>query len=148
MAATSVQFAVATHIMAALGFQYGEEVTSRMLAASVKAEPTFIRKSLSKLAKAGLVVTKRGRNGTSGLARSPAEITLRDIYLASEAPAIFEAHSYPVEKACPVSVNMNECMSGIRAATQHSIEAALAEVTLADLVADIRARIVKTKTAR
>ena len=148
MAATSVQFAVATHIMAALGFRYGEEVTSKMLATSVKAEPTFIRKSLSKLAKAGLVVTKRGKNGASGLARPPAEITLRDIYLASEAPGVFGVHSYPIEAACPVSVNISECMAGIQAATQHSIEAALAEITLAKLIGDIQDRIAKTKIAR
>ena len=132
--------------MAALGFRYGEEVTSKMLAASVKAEPTFIRKSLSKLAKAGLVVTKRGKHGASGLARPPAQITLRDIYLASEAPGILGAHTYPVERACPVSVNISECMSGIQAATQHSIEAALAEITLADLLADIQERMAKTTT--
>jgi len=47
MSATSVQFTVAAHIMAALGFRHGEELRSAMLAESVKADPTFVRKSLS-----------------------------------------------------------------------------------------------------
>ena len=65
MSATSVQFTVAAHIMAALGFRRGEETPSAMLAESVNADPTFVRKSLSKLSKAGLIVTTRGKNGAS-----------------------------------------------------------------------------------
>jgi len=57
----SVQFTVAAHIMAALGYDHGEEVSSAILASSVNADPTFVRKSLSKLSKAGLVVTKEGQ---------------------------------------------------------------------------------------
>jgi hypothetical protein len=53
MSVKSVQFAVASHIMAALGFYNGEEVSSATLAESVNANPTFVRKSLSKLSKGG-----------------------------------------------------------------------------------------------
>jgi len=82
MSATSVQFTVAAHIMAALGYFHGEEISSATLAAGVNADPTFVRKSLSKLSKAGLVVTKRGKSGASVLARPPRQITLLDIYRA------------------------------------------------------------------
>jgi Rrf2 family protein len=148
MAAKSVQFAVATHVMTALGFHYGEEISSGMLAESVNADPTFIRKSLSKLARAGLVNTARGKNGACALARPPEQITLRDIYLASDAPAAFTIHSYPVETACPVSCHMKACMSEIQAATQLSIEAALSATTLADVIADIRKRMRKPRQGR
>ena len=70
MSATSVQFTVAAHLMAALGYNHGKEIPSASLAASVNADPTFVRKSLSKLSKAGLVVTTRGKNGASTLTRS------------------------------------------------------------------------------
>jgi Rrf2 family protein len=140
MAATNVQFAVATHIMAALGFNYGKEVHSGLLAQSVNAEPTFIRKSLSKLAKAGLVVTVRGKNGSCSLARSPQRITLWDIYLASEAPGAFAIHSYPVEKTCPISSNIKPCMSAIQLQMRRGIEQTLSKTTLAEVVANIRKR--------
>jgi DNA-binding IscR family transcriptional regulator len=71
MSATSVQFTVAAHIMTALGFYHGEEIASATLAKSVKADPTFVRKSLSKLSKAGLIITTRGKNGASALTHSP-----------------------------------------------------------------------------
>ena len=134
----SVQFTVAAHIMAALGYRDGEEISSATLADSVNADPTFVRKSLSKLSKAGLVVTKRGKSGASVLARPPRQITLLDIYRASAAPPAFAIHSYPVEKRCPVSCNLKECMSEVLSQAQYSFERSLAKITLADLVGQIR----------
>jgi Rrf2 family protein len=138
MSVKSVQFAVAAHIMTTLGYYRGEEISSATLAESVNADPTFVRKSLSKLSKAGLVVTRRGKSGASVLARPPRQITLLDIYRASAAPPAFAIHSYPVENRCPVSCHLKECMSGLLSQAQNSFERALAQVTLAHLVAEIR----------
>src|SRR5260370_11869719 len=99
--------------MAALGYCHGEEISSAIVADSVNADPTFVRKSLSKLSKAGLVVTKRGKSGASVLASPPRQITLLDIYRASAAPLAFAIHSYPVEKSCPVSCHLKECRSAL-----------------------------------
>ena len=140
MSVTSVQFTVAAHIMAALAYKHGEKISSGTLAASVNADHTFVRKSLSKLSKAGLVATKRGKSGASMLARSPRQISLLDIYRASEAPRAFAIHSYPVEKGCPVSCHLKECMSGLLSKVQISLERSLAKKTLADLVGEIRQR--------
>jgi Rrf2 family protein len=134
----SVQFSVATHIMAALGFYDGEEISSSTLAESVNADPTFVRKSLSKLSKAGLVVTTHGKSGASMLARRPRQITLLDIYRASGAPPAFAIHSYPTEQRCPVSSNIKPCLSSVLSQTQGSFEKSLAKITLADLVRQIR----------
>ena len=138
MPATSVQFTVAAHIMAALGFRNGEELPSATLADSVNADPTFVRKSLSKLSKAGLIRTTRGRNGASTLTRSPKQITLLEIYRASAAPPTFAIHSYPVEKRCPVSCNIKGCMSSVLRKAQNSFENSLDGITLADVVGEIR----------
>jgi Rrf2 family protein len=138
MSVKSVQFTVAAHIMAALGYKHGEEISSATLAESVNADPTFVRKSLSKLSKAGLVVTKRGKGGASMLSRPPRQITLLDIYRASAAPPAVAIHSYPVEKRCPVSCHLKECMSGLLGQAQNSFERSLAKITLADLVVQIR----------
>jgi DNA-binding IscR family transcriptional regulator len=138
MSVKSVQFSVAAHIMAVLGAYHGEEIPSAILAGSVNADPTFVRKSLSKLSKAGLVVTKRGKGGASVLARPPRQITLLDIHRASAAPPAFAIHSYPVEKRCPISCNLKECMSGVLSQAQYSFERSIAKITLADLVRQIR----------
>ena len=138
MSATSVQFTVAAHIMAALGFRPGEETRSATLAESVNADPTFVRKSLSKLSKAGLIVTTRGKNGASRLTRSPKRITLLEIYRASAAPPAFAIHRYPVEKRCPISRNIKGCMSSVLGKAQGSFEKTLDGITLADVVREIR----------
>ena len=138
MPATSVQFTVAAHIMAALGFFRGKEIPSATLAESVNADPSFVRKSLSKLSKAGLIVTTRGKDGASALTRSPKEITLLDIYRASAAPPTFAIHNYPVEKRCPISRNIKGCMSSVLRKAQHSFENSLDRITLADVVGEIR----------
>jgi Rrf2 family protein len=138
MAATSVQFTVAAHIMAALGFHHGKEIASAALAASVNADQSFVRKSVSKLAKAGLIVTTRGKSGSSVLARSPKQITLLEIYRASEAPPTFAIHGYPVEKRCPISSSIKGCMSSVLKQAQDSFEKTLEKITLADVVGEMR----------
>jgi len=138
MPAMNVQFTVAAHIMAALGFFHGKEIASATLAESVQADPTFVRKSLSKLSKAGLIVTTRGKNGASALTRSPEQVTLLDIYRASAAPPTFAIHNYPVEKRCPISRNIKGCMSSVLRKAQHSFENSLDRITLADVVGEIR----------
>jgi Rrf2 family protein len=138
MPSTSVQFTVAAHIMAALGFYRGKEIASATLAESVNTDPTFVRKSLSKLSKAGLIITTRGKNGGSTLTRPPKQITLLDIYRASAAPPTFAIHSYPVEKRCPISSNIKGCMSSVLKKAQTGFEKSLDGITLADVVGEIR----------
>ena len=137
MPATSVQFTVAAHIMAVLGF-FRKEISSAALAQSVNADPTFVRKSLSKLSKAGLITTTRGKNGASALTRSPEQVTLLDIYRATAAPPAFAIHTYPVERRCPISRNIKGCMSSVLRKTQKNFEETLDRITLADVVGEIR----------
>src|ERR1700674_2544124 len=138
MSATSVQFTVAAHVMTALAFFQGKQISSTILAESVNADPTFVRKSLSKLSRAGLIVTTRGKNGASTLTRPPKQITLLDIYRASAAPPTFAIHSYPVEKRCPISSNIKGCMSSVLQKAQAGFENTLDGITLADVVGEIR----------
>lgn len=140
MSTKNVQFTVATHVLAGLAHcaaQGGAGVTSAALAGSVNAEPSFVRRAISKLAKAGLVTTTRGKNGACSLARPASSITLLDIYRASEAPATFSIHDYPIEGACPISANISVCMSDVLACAQQGFEERLARRTLAEMLAQM-----------
>jgi Rrf2 family protein len=140
MSVKNLQFAVSMHIAATLAYRRGESLTSGELACSVNAEPSFVRRSIAKLAKAGLVATTRGKYGACALARTPEEITLLDIYRAAEAPPAASAHSYPVQPNCPVSSQIQPCMAGVLQDAQAEFEAGLARRSLAELVAAIRVR--------
>ena len=137
MSTKNVQFTVATHVMAGLAYcaaQGDAGITSASLACSVNAEPSFVRRAISKLAKAGLVTTTRGQHGACALARPAASITLLDIYRASEAPATFSIHDYPVVGTCLISANISTCMNDVLACAQQGFEECLARRTLADLL--------------
>lgn len=138
MSQTNIQFSVASHIMTALAYFHGQPLTSAQLAFSVKSDPSFVRRALARLARAGLVNTTRGKNGACELARAPARITLLDIYRASEAPPAFAIHQYAVEPQCPISTHIKQSMGAVLGDSQQAFERNLAGVTLADLAGDIK----------
>ena len=140
MSATNIQFSVAIHMMAGLGF-HGRAVTSTDLAASVNAAPSFVRQVLSKLAKHDLVITTQGKNGSCALARDPKKITLLDIYRAIDPPAAFAIHSYPVQKGCPISSNIKVPLNKVLNDGQQVLEKSLAKRTVADVVSEIRDKL-------
>jgi Rrf2 family protein len=139
MSSSNVQFSVAVHIMAILGY-YDDPVKSSTLAKSVAAEPSFVRRSLSKLVRAGLVKASRGKNGASTLSRPAIDISLLEVYRASAAPGVFAIHEYPVDDECPISCNIKESLATVLHDAQGSFERALGRTSLADIVADIRER--------
>lgn len=138
MSLKNLQFAVGTHVAAMLADLYGESATSTQIAASVNAEPTFVRRTIAKLAKAGLVTTTRGKSGSCTLARAPDRITLLDIYRAAQAPPAASRHAYPVQQACPISRAIQPCMAAMLGEAQAAFETALSQRTLADLLHAMR----------
>ena len=139
--AVNTQFSIAVHMMATLGVgsdRLGSEMTSSELAGSVNAAPSFVRRVLSKLSKAGLVQTRTGKTGACSLAKKAKDISLLDIYEAVEAPKAFAIHSYPNQKTCKVSCNIKTSMEKVLDRTQKSMEQSLSKHSLADLVDDLK----------
>jgi Rrf2 family protein len=135
--AVSTQFSIAVHMMAGLGFLPEAETTSAHLASSVNTSPSFVRRILSKLSKAGLVCTKMGKTGSTSLAKDPRDITLLEIYHAVEAPKAFAIHDYPAKASCPVSCGIKTAMESVLDRTQKSMEQSLSEISLARVIADV-----------
>ena len=137
MAPSNTQFAIAIHILAVLGAHTEDcetPVTSALLASSVNASPSFVRRTLSVLSKSGLVRTSRGASGCCALARPAEEITLLDIYRAVGPPKVFTLHSYPPQERCTVSCRFQKVMGELQDKAQESMEAALAQKTLAEVL--------------
>ncbi|HEV8591586.1 MAG TPA: Rrf2 family transcriptional regulator [Pyrinomonadaceae bacterium] len=130
------QFSIAVHLLAGLGYAQ-EDFTSSMLAKSVNTSPSFIRRVLAKLSKANLIVTATGKTGSTKLARRPETISLLEIYRAVEAPMAFAIHDYPAQTSCAVSCNIKASLEKVLSRTQASMEKGLAEISLADVIADL-----------
>ena len=135
--AANTQFAIATHMLAALGYAAGKEVNSADIAGSVNTSSSFVRRILAKLSKAGLVKTATGKGGACWLARPPRTISLLDIYRAVEAPKAFAIHQYPPEKTCPVSCAIKPALGRVLAGTQQAVERSLSRTSLADVISDL-----------
>lgn len=132
------QFSVGVHIMTALGDHHGEQVTSTHLTASVRAHDSQVRSVLSKLVKAGLVVTSRGRNGFSSLSRPANKISLLEIYKAVGAPPVFSIHAYPKERTCRTSCTHKQAMVDLLGDTQRAFENRLGQRMLSEMVSKAR----------
>ncbi len=138
--AVNTQFSIAVHIMAGLGQRCGADITSSHLAESVNTSPSFVRRILSKLSKAGLVSTATGKAGACWLARNPKEIPLLEVYQAVEAPKAFAIHKYTAQKECSVSCNIKYALENVLNKTQSSLEDALRKTTLADVISDLKCK--------
>jgi Rrf2 family protein len=120
--AINTQFPIAVHIMAALGYRRGQNTTSAELAMSINTSASFVRRTLAKLSKAGLVETATGKAGACWLARETKDISLLDIYAAVDAPKAFSIHHYNEQKACPVSCHIKAALDKALSKTQKATE--------------------------
>jgi Rrf2 family protein len=133
----NTQFSIAVHVLAGLGVR-GAAAPSRSLAHSVNACPSFVRRVMSKLAKADLVRTTTGKSGSCALAREPGKISLLEIYRAVEAPKAFAIHHYEAQRQCEVSCGIKPALQKVLDKTQSSLEASLRKMTLADVLKDLK----------
>ena len=137
--AKNIQFSIAVHLMAALACGCDQAgVTSGHLAESINTSPSFVRRTLAKLSKAGLVKTATGKTGACWLARDAKKISLLDVYQAVNAPKAFAIHSYAEQKACPVSCHIKTVLENALTRTQRAMEASLAEINLAQIASGVK----------
>ena len=136
--AVNTQFSIAVHILAGLGYGGEHDMTSRSLAASVNTSPSFVRRVLARLSRAGLIETARGKHGACRLARSPRDISLLEVYRAVDAPKAFAIHHYAELKPCRVSCHIKAALDRVLAKTQRAVEAKLRKITLAQVISDLR----------
>jgi Rrf2 family protein len=136
--AINTQFPIAVHIMAALGYRCGKDTTSAELAMSVNTSPSFVRRTLAKLSKSGLVETATGKTGACWLGRDARKISLLDIYQAVDAPKAFSIHDYTEQKQCPVSCHIKDALDKALEKTQLAMEASLNTISLAQIVSHVK----------
>ena len=131
------RYTVALHIltwMAQVARKNLDSVTSNQIAASVNTNPVFIRRVLSLLRNAGLVTVQHGAGVGWNLAKSPDEITLRDVYEAVEQNPLFELHHSEPNPACPIGRGIRPALREFYEKAELAMKQELSRATIADVL--------------
>jgi len=139
--ARNCRFAVAVHIASVLALHRNSPATSDWIAASVNTNPVVVRRILSALSKAGLVISQRGVTGGSALTKDPETISLLDLYRAVDEQDAQALHHQPPNPNCPVGAHIVPVLSGILARAEAAKERELARLSVGDVLAAIRDRV-------
>ncbi|EFU77026.1 Rrf2 family transcriptional regulator [Lachnoanaerobaculum saburreum] len=136
----SSKFTVALHIFTCVD-TFGNEykITSDFLAGSINTNPVIIRKILSQLKNAGLIMVARGTGGVE-ITRPLNEITFYDVYEAIdpvENGDLFSFHAGP-NPQCPVGRNIHVLLDDKLKAVQLAMENEMKKYTLDDLKSEMK----------
>lgn len=132
----SMKCSVAVHCLIFIHEAQGKvKVTSNLLAQSTGCNPVVIRNIFRALKKAGILTVARGAGGAE-LARSPADITLYQIYQALEPQGLSPLIGiHPCEgRNCPVARNIRQVLQGPYRQIEDAVRQSMERVTLASLL--------------
>ncbi|SEE93190.1 Rrf2 family transcriptional regulator, repressor of oqxAB [Burkholderia sp. WP9] len=136
-----VRFPTALQMMLSLAFAHAEGVerlSSAQLAEGVDSNPTFVRRLLVPLMRAGLVRSTMGRDGGVSLNADAAVITLGEIYKATmEGKKLWIARS-DIPHRCLVSCNVEQFFGNLADEVDESVTHLLSKRTLADALLEMR----------
>ncbi|MEC3875337.1 Rrf2 family transcriptional regulator [Chryseobacterium salviniae] len=103
----NTRFATAIHIMTLLAESDQEWLTSEWLAGSININPVMVRKEISVLREAGLIISRQGKEGGSHLARKADDIKISEIYLAVKNTEVLGKKNNNPNPACPIGKEIN-----------------------------------------
>ncbi|WP_099205048.1 Rrf2 family transcriptional regulator [Scatolibacter rhodanostii] len=132
----STKYAVSIHILSLIALKEEESITSEYIAGSVNTNPALVRRLMSALKKAGLIEAQT-KIGVTGLAKSPEEISLLQIFKAVEKEQkLFGIHQNTNHK-CPVGAKIGNVLEHINSQVQTEFEKELNALRLSDILADL-----------
>ena len=140
----SSRFTMAIHMFACIVTFTDRKVTSELMAGSIGTNPVIIRKLLQQLKAAGLIEVARGTGGVT-ITRPLDEISFLDVYRAVEctpSETLFHFHENP-SMACLVGRSIHAVLDDKLLRVQEAMERELTNMTLADVVRDIKEKTLR-----
>jgi DNA-binding IscR family transcriptional regulator len=115
-------------------------MTSEQMAAMLDNNPVLVRRVLAGLRERGYISSERGHGGGWSITCDLAAVTLRDVYDAVGAPAVFAMGNRNEHSACLVEQAVNASLADAFAQAEALLVERLGQVTLADLARDFNGR--------
>lgn len=136
-----VRFPTALQMMLSLAFAHAEGVerlSSAQLADGINSNPTFVRRLLVPLTKAGLVRSTMGRDGGVSLSVDAATITLGEIYKAVTGGKRLWTGRGDIPHRCLVTYNIESFFENLADEVEESVSRLLGRRTLAGALLELR----------
>ena len=119
----------------------GAPVPSEKLALAMQTNAVVVRRVMAGLRDAGLVRSGKGHGGGWSLALDPAQVSLRDIYVALGSPAPFAMGNRSESPTCLVEQAVNTALDDTFREAEALLLARMAGITLAALASDFHERL-------
>ncbi|NIF07165.1 Rrf2 family transcriptional regulator [Chryseobacterium sp. Tr-659] len=103
----NTRFATAVHIMTLLAKSPQEWLTSEWIAGSINVNPVIVRKEISVLREADMIISRQGKEGGSQLAKDAGKITISEIYRAVKNTDVLGKKNQNPNPACSVGKEIN-----------------------------------------
>ncbi len=126
----NTRFATAIHIMTLLAGSPHDWLTSEWMAGSININPVIVRKELSVLREAGLIISRQGKEGGSRLARNAGDITISEIYAAVKNTEVLGKKNLNPNPVCPVGKDINSHLNDLFTETDKLVAEFLGNKTL------------------
>jgi Rrf2 family protein len=139
MSSTNSRFRTAVHALAVIAHVDEQQAKSEQIAASVATDASVVRRLLSSLREAGLVQAVEGRAGGYALGRSPARISLLDVYRAIGPDTLFPLPERKPNPDCAVGAHIHQVLDEPLDAAHAALEQRLAATSLAEVMRRIAA---------
>jgi len=117
----NTRFATAVHIMTLLAKSPQEWLTSDWMAGSINVNPVIVRKEISVLREAGLIISRQGKEGGSQLAKNADMITISEIYKAVKNTEVLGKKNQNPNPACSVGKEINIHLNTLFEETDHLV---------------------------
>lgn len=135
----STRLSDAVHVLVLIRVNEGQGITSARIAESLGTNPVSVRKIMSDLRAAGLIVSARGSPKTS-LSRDPSDISLLDVYRAVEGDKPLLHLGTHTNPECGDGVRIQLSLKDFYGRIQRVAESEMGGISLEDIITNAGAQ--------
>ncbi|MCQ9636787.1 Rrf2 family transcriptional regulator [Chryseobacterium sp. WG23] len=134
----NTRFATAVHIMTLLAKSPQEWLTSEWIAGSINVNPVIVRKEMSVLREAGLIMSRQGKEGGSQLAKNAELISISEVYKAVKNTEVLGKKNQNPNPACSVGKEINVHLNTLFEETDQLVVSFLGDKSLKEFADQFR----------
>lgn len=132
----SYKLSDAVHLLSYLYIYQNGDLSSKVIANSIEANPSVVRSLMSSLRKAGLIISQQGVAGAK-LAKDPAQINLLEIYQAIDTNHNLLHVDPKTNPKCIVGGHIQATLNKVYGKIQQNAEEQMQAITLQAIIDDI-----------